>query len=116
MPKLDRSQWLSDLKSVFPQLRDARNAEQGLLAFEMNVFARFTMRMIGEGDRDAVTKCYAIALKFYEGGNAWLRDAIDTCYIEDLEFRKHKRVSHDWAWELMPASLKALYEDFHRPV
>ncbi|MEM9279677.1 MAG: hypothetical protein AAGA76_13990 [Pseudomonadota bacterium] len=116
MEKLHRSQLIAEIKENFPELADPLNKEMGLLCFELNVFSRFTMQMIGKDSRDSVAKCYAIALKYYLGGNAKMRDAIDTCYVEDLEFRAHKKNGQTWAWEMLPEQLKALYCDFHGPV
>ena len=114
MGKLHRSQLLAEIKENFPELANELNAEAGLLTFELGVFCQFTMRMIAQGDRDSVAKCYAIAEKYFKGGNAKLRDAIDTCYVEDLEFRHLKRKdSNYWAWEMLPEELQALYRDFH---
>ena len=51
MSNLHRSQMLAEVKQAFPDLIDELNAEEGLLAFELDVLCRFTMRMIGKGDR-----------------------------------------------------------------
>jgi hypothetical protein len=112
MSKLHRSLWLSELKIAFPNLRNALNAEEGLLSFEMGVFAKFTQQKIAANDRETVRKCFDIALKYYVGGNARLRDAIDTCYVEDLNFHQGERNSRDWAWDLFPTPLKTLHEAF----
>lgn len=113
MTRLHRSEWLAEVKSAFPELRSNLNAEEGLLAFEMGVFAAFTQKKIAQKDRDAVARCFAIALKYYDRGNARLRDAIDTCYVEDLDFQVSKRSDPTWAWDLLPQTLKALYLAFH---
>ncbi|MEM9670778.1 MAG: hypothetical protein AAF950_17840 [Pseudomonadota bacterium] len=115
MTKLHRSEWLTEIKAVMPELRDALNAEQGLLAFEMGVFTRFTQQKIAQNDHDTVERCFALALKYYEGGNTRLRDAIDTCYIEDLDFRVSKRTDPSWAWDLLPPALQTLHQAFHNP-
>lgn len=94
-------------------MRSDLNAEEGLLSFEMGVFAQFTQQRIAQNDRETIQKCFSIALKYYVGGNARLRDAIDTCYVENLDFRGGGRHSHDWAWDLFPAPLKTLHEAFH---
>ncbi len=114
MGKLHRSQLVAEIKENFPELVEELNKEAGLLSFELNIFCRFTMAKIGETDRKSVSKCYAIALGYYEGGNAELRDAIDTCYVEDLEFPSPKKRARDWAWEIFPEPLKMLHRDFHR--
>lgn len=115
MTKLHRSQWLNELKSEFPELRGPLNAERGLISFEMGVFLRFTIKMISEDNRAAVKKCYAIAFKYYQAGTQSLRDVIDTCYVEDLDFREQNRVEKEWAWNELPSEFKELYQDFHSP-
>lgn len=116
MEKLHRSQLISEIKENFPELADPLNQEMGQLCFELGVLRQFTMRMIAEDDRDAVAKCYAIALKYYEGGNAKMRDAIDCCYVEDLEFPMRKKKDRRWAWDDLPEPLKHLYRKFHGDV
>lgn len=110
---LHRSQLIAALKAAFPTLTKQLNAESGHLCFELGIFCRFTMKLIGETDRDQVAKCYAIALKYYRGGTAKMRDAIDTCYVEDLEFPTPKKKDRIWAWDIFPEQLKVLYTDFH---
>lgn len=113
MEKLHRSQLLAELKKSFPDLTESLNAESGLLSFELNAFCRFTMGKISEGDQAAVAECYAIALRYYLHGTGKMRDAIDTCYVEDLEFPSPKNKERAWAWEIFPEQLKALYTNFH---
>lgn len=115
MEKLHRSQLLAELKEIFPDLTEALNAESGLLSFELNVFCRFTMAKIKQDDHEAVATCYAIALKYYQNSSAKMRDAIDTCYVEDLEFPSHNKREQTWAWEILPTQLKELYDSFHNP-
>lgn len=97
MEKLHRNQLIAELKNDFPELTEALNAEAGLLSFELSVFCRFTMAKIGEGDRESVAKCYAI----------------DTCYVEELEFPAPKKKDRTWAWDILPEQLKVLFLNFH---
>jgi hypothetical protein len=113
MEKLHRSQLIAELKQSFPDLTEALNTESGLLCFELNAFCRFTMGKIDEGDQISVAQCYAIALKYYQNGTRKMRDAIDTCYVEDLEFPSPKKKDRAWAWEVFPEQLKILYNNFH---
>ena len=113
MPKLHRSQWLTELKRAFPELTDELNAEQGQLAFEMEVFSRFIRQRIADRDRQAVTASYAIALKYFIGGNRRMRDAIDTCLVENLSFGRPDERPSNWAWKELPPPLKDLYQRFH---
>lgn len=113
MEKLHRSQLIAEIKANFPELTKALNAESGQLCFELGVFRRFTMTKIGEGDIECVAQCYAIAVKYYRNGTASMRDAIDTCYVEDLKFPSPKKKDRAWAWDSLPDELKKLYNDFH---
>ncbi len=42
--KLDRSQFLKEVKEEFPELAKVLNAEEGLFTFEMDVFSSFTQK------------------------------------------------------------------------
>lgn len=110
---LDRSALLKELKSAFPELKDEINAEQGLLAFELEVFYRFTQKMINAGDEKTVLACFTLAEKYYLSGNFKIKDAIDTCYVENLDFSNTKRCDRRWAWAKFPEALKKLHNDFH---
>ena len=113
MGNLHRSQWLAELKRSFPELTRPLNAEHGLLAFEMEVFSRFIQRKIANGDRQTVIVSYSIALKYFTGGNKRMRDAIDTCLVENLPFGRPDERLSNWAWAELPVPLKDLYRRFH---
>jgi len=54
MKKLDRSLFLTELKTAFPQLRSDLNQEHGLLHLETDVFTRFVQTLIDTGDKDTL--------------------------------------------------------------
>lgn len=113
MPKLHRSQFIKEIKDTWPHLAEAINAEQGLLHLEIAVVRKFAQDLIASGDRQALAQCFAIIEKYEAGGNKSLRNAIDVSLIEDLEFSDTKKHARRWAWDMLPASLKALYVGFH---
>ena len=115
MKPLHRNELISEIKREFPELKDELNAQDGLISLELYVFRQFTMRMIGRGERETVSRCYQIMENHYVGGDDKLRDAIDTCYVEDLEFPNPKKKDRSWAWDILPDRLKKLYTDFHGP-
>lgn len=112
MCKLHRSQLLAELKTAFPSIREALNAQYGLLHLETEVFRRFTQQAIDNRNKDIVVQCFAIAEKYYTMGNGKLRNAIGVSFVEELVFADQE-TSRQWAWTLLPAPLKAEYEAFH---
>ena len=107
--KIDRSELLRQIKSEFPVLREPINQQQGLLYFEVAEFAKFTNRLIVEDKKEQTKLCFQIAEKAFLHGNTKIKDAIDTSYVEDLAFNKK-----EWAWQLLPVSLKKLYVAFFK--
>ena len=110
---MHRSQLIKELKERFPGIAKDLNAERGLLAFELEVFWRHTQNCIDRADRPGAETCFEIARKYYVNGNAGMRDAIDTCFVELLDFRDSKKTSRAWAWECFPDVLKELHTRFH---
>ncbi len=110
---MHRSELIKELKDCFPEITKDLNAEEGLLAFEVEVFLRYTQNCIDRADRRSVEACFEIARKYYVNGNARMRDAIDTCFVESLNFRDSRKISRDWAWDCFPDVLKELYTRFH---
>lgn len=111
--RLHRSQFIDELKEVFPELRRDINSEMGQLVFEIDIFRRFTQAKIDCGEVDAAKRCFSIAQKYYLTGNRQLREVIDTCYVEDLVFQDSKKTRRDWAWACFPTELKEAYTRFH---
>lgn len=110
---MHRSQLIKELKERFPEIAQDLNAERGLLAFELEVFWRYTQSCIDRADRRSVEACFDIARKYYVNGNARMRDAIDTCFVELLDFRDSKKTARAWAWDCLPDVLKELHTRFH---
>jgi hypothetical protein len=112
---MDRSEFLRIVKQQFPELRELINKEQGLLHFEVSVLRRYTQRAIFDGDRQKLTNCFKIAEQAYVEGNRRLKIAIDTSFVEDLDFvTPHHR--YDWAWDMLPEKLKSLYRAFYSDI
>lgn len=112
---MDRSEFLRIVKQQFPDLREPINKEQGLLHFKVAVLRRYTQKAIFDGDRQALKNCFKVAERAYSEGNRHLKIAIDTSFVEDLDFvTPHNR--YDWAWDMLPAKLKSLYKAFHSDI
>ena len=112
---MDRSEFLRIVKQQFPELREPINKEQGLLHFEVDVLRRYSQKAIFDGDRQALANCFKIAEQAYSEGNRSLKNAIDVSFVEGLDFvTPHKR--YDWAWDMLPKTLRSLYRAFHSDV
>ena len=110
--KIDRSRFLHEVKARWPELREPINAEQGLLHLAMAVVRRFAQGLIDGGRERGLAECYAFIDSCYRDGNAGLRNAIDVSFVEDLSFAEGKR-SRRRGFDLLPATLRQLYVDFH---
>ena len=108
--KLHRIIFLNELKSPFPQLTEKVNGSWGLLHVEMHWFSSFTQLQIDEGNSENVTKCFALANKCLQFGNHKMVNAIYVSFLEHLNFKDGK-VPRQWAWKLMPETLKQGYRD-----
>jgi hypothetical protein len=113
MSHRDRSQLLGDLKDAFPQIRDDLNAQHGELVFEVEVFRKLAQRAVFDGDRDLAAQCFSLAATYLAEGNANVRNIIDTCFVEPMEFGSPPN-ERRWAWEAFPETLKTAYVVFHR--
>jgi hypothetical protein len=111
--KLERSQFLKEVKEQFPELGPRLNAEEGLSTFEMDVFCEFTQRNINEGEREVVIKCFKIAEKYYRESNQSFKNVVAISFVENLLFKNTKKNLREWAWEIFPEILKAEYTKFH---
>jgi hypothetical protein len=109
---MHRSDFLKQLKTTFPELIEPVNQQNGLLHFEMREFRLFTQRAIYANDIDTLKRCFALAEKVFLLGDNTLKDAIDTSFMEDLEFISEKAQFRK-AWDLVPAPLQTLYTNFH---
>lgn len=104
--RLDRSLFLRELKKAFPELRSAVNQEYGLLHLEIHAFRDFAQAAIDRGDEGTTVRAYMLAERFFVLGNNKMVNAIAVSFIEHLEFTKGR----SWAWQLLPAVLKPVYE------
>jgi uncharacterized membrane-anchored protein len=112
MSTRDRSQLLRELKAAFPALVSSLNAQRGLLHFEVDVFRRYTQQAIDGDDRDAVARCLVMAATYLAEGNTAVRNAMDVSFVAPLSFGSGRDLRR-WAWDAMPAGLKAAYVAFH---
>ena len=110
-----RSEFIKAVKEQFPELRDPINQQEGLLCFELREFRLFTERAIRDGDTQKLAACYRLVETAYLTGNRKFKDAIDVCFIEDMDYNTHGEI-YKWAWDMLPEVLKALYVDFHGPI
>ncbi len=108
---MHRSDYLKQLKLLFPSLRNEINQEYGLLHGEMTVFHNHVKDLIKRDKRDEVGKAFTFANQCYTYGNKALKNAIDLSFVEGLELKEFK-----WAWKLLPAKLQELYLKFHGKV
>ncbi len=110
---MHRSLLIKELKKAFPDITGDLNAEEGLLTFEVEVFSRYAQKCIDRVDRLQVEACFEIARRYYVDGNPKMKDAIDVCFVEPLDFKNSKKTKRSWAWDLFPAVLKELHTQFH---
>lgn len=116
MKRLHRSEFIRELKLTFPELIAEVNRQYGLLHFEVAVFRRHTQHAINNGNTSLVLLAFKLAERYLVLGNRTLQNALAVSYVEDLEFRDQK-FPRLWAWHLLPAPLKKVYEAFHiKPV
>ncbi|MEW8439687.1 MAG: hypothetical protein AB2689_16185 [Candidatus Thiodiazotropha taylori] len=111
--KLERSQFLKELKGEFPELTKKINSEGGLSTFEMDVFCAFTQKKINDGEKENVIKCFKLAERYFINTNNSFKSVISTCFVECLDFSNTKKNVREWAWELFPETLKEDYINFH---
>jgi hypothetical protein len=104
MEALHRSIFLKELKEAFPPLRDAINAQYGLLHLEVHAFTDFVQHAIADGDKETVRLSFMIAERYYNCGNADMRNAICASFVEHLNLQKAP-----WTWDLLGPSLKQEY-------
>ncbi len=110
---LDRSRFLAEVKSAFPELAPEINAQHGQLHFEVSALRQYVERKIADGDREVVARIFSVAEKFYFNGDAKLKNAIDVSFVEEMNFTSSKKCDRRWAWDSFPDELKQLYVAFH---
>jgi hypothetical protein len=109
---MDRSAFLKLLRERLPALNEAVNRQAGQLHFEIDVLRRCAQRAIFDGDREILSRCFAMAELGHKDGDKKLRNAIDVSFVEPLDFITSQH-SYLWAWQMLPDPLKQLYEKFH---
>jgi len=110
MPKRHRSEFLKELKALFPQLTHELNQEYGLLHLEVHTFTRFVQSLIDAGEKEELVKAFQLVEKYMREGNAALANALGVSFLEHLNFTDGK-VPRQWAEALLPPYLKAQYDD-----
>jgi hypothetical protein len=113
---MHRSEFLAELKSKVPELRNDLNEEQGQLHFEVDVMRKRAQLAMKSGEVDILNLLFDIALRGYENGTSALKNAIDVSFVEALDFDNTKKHSYEWAWKAMPERLKKLHIAFHREI
>lgn len=111
---MDRSAFLKLLRERLPALNDAVNRQAGQLHFEIDVLRHGAQRAIFDGDREILSRCFALAELAYKEGDKKLRDAIEVSFVFPLDFITPHH-SYLWAWQMLPDPLRQLYEKFHDP-
>ena len=91
MNKLDRSQLLKEIKNQFPFLRSQINAEEGLLTFELKVFANYLQSQIDEQKEETVKQCFTLLDKYYTQGNKSLKLGIRDLICEEITLSDSKK-------------------------
>jgi hypothetical protein len=104
MRAFHRSIFLKELKETFPQLREAINAQYGLLHLEVHVLTDFVQHAIADGDKEKVRLGFKIAERYYNGGNTDMSNAICVSFVEHLDLQKAP-----WAWDFLGPSLRQEY-------
>jgi hypothetical protein len=93
--------FLKELRDNFPYLKNAVNAQHGLLHLEMHVFRDFLQHAITYGEVEKVRLCFAMAERYFAHGNAALQNAIAVSFVEHLNLQ-----TAQWAWDMLGPSLK----------
>ena len=109
MTKLHRGDFLKNIKTAFPDLRDDVNHQHGLLHLEMHAFRDFVQHLIDSEERGAVLKAFQLLERYLKEGNNDIINAITVSLLEHLNFDDGK-VSRKWAKTLMPAALQQQHE------
>jgi diadenosine tetraphosphate (Ap4A) HIT family hydrolase len=89
--------------------------EKDLLHPQIGTFAQYTQARIDAGEREAVSQCYALALRLLRDGDEHVINAIFVSFLEHLQFEDGWTLGvpwkRDWARALLPVELeKALQE------
>lgn len=106
MKKSHRSEFLREVKDLFPQLTPELNNQTGLLSFEIEVVVRFLQTQIDQGERKTTERCFELLNFHFLNGNLSLRNLIQGAICEDLILENSTKRSREWVLRLMPQELK----------
>jgi hypothetical protein len=112
MNKAHRSEFLSEVKKLFPEIKEDINKQQGLLSFEIDIFIKHVQAKIDSNEPDAIQTAYELLEKYYRMGNTSIQELIRNAVCEDLDFANTKKHQRMWAYELLPQSLKIERKDW----
>jgi hypothetical protein len=115
MEQVHRSVFTKAVKEAFPELQQDMNQQHsrpGSLVSEMEVFRKFVQQLINDGDRDRLAKAYGLAEWGYKDGNKEMKAAIDTCFLEELDFDDTSQCQRRWALERLPPTLAKVHGDW----
>jgi len=80
------AQFIEQLVSEFPELREDVESEAGLFHNQMHAFTRLTNDAIAAGNYRALERQFAFADRFFHHSEDPLENALYVSYLEDLDF------------------------------
>lgn len=81
------TQFIEQLVTEFPELRDDIKEAEGLLHVQMGSFARITQAAIDAGDYETLRRQFMLADRFFRDAAPDLQNAFYVSYLEHLDFR-----------------------------
>lgn len=81
------AQFIEQLVTEFPELRDDIKEDEGLLHVQMGSFARITQSAIDAGDFETIRRQFMLAERFFHDAAPDLQNALYVSYFEHLDFR-----------------------------
>jgi hypothetical protein len=107
MALVQASDFMRELRVEFPGLVDELDDDvwRGLLHLETACFARFVQRVIDDGDRAEVARCFEFARRWWLTNDDDVQNALAVSCIEHLNFNDGK-VQRAWAFDLLPPALQ----------
>lgn len=109
MSHFHHSEFLRELKRLFPELRAQLNQQYGLLHLEMHEFEHFVNSRITDGDRDAVLKAFQLVDRMLKEGSSELKNAAAVSFLEHINL-EDGRIVRSWAAKLMPPLVSECYK------
>jgi hypothetical protein len=80
------AQFIAQLLTEFPELRDEIESDEGLLHMQMGSFSRTTQEAITAGDFETLRRQFSLANSFFREGTPDLQNAFYVSYLEHLDF------------------------------